>query len=204
VLELFTFDMDIAAVWRNQPKPTIADVSDSDSESAADRGESHRSKRDFSSKNSSSRRPVLQKGNRRRNILNGFWDGASDELNDSNLGSLGSAVNGNQDKRENEADGGPPELILPVGPALYNANVWVSKQMKQIRVKFYDGIFFQTFNSGLQAFYLRDWETAAQCFSTILSNFEDGPSRYFYNQVWDAEKSALRKPPRSFRGYGIA
>ena len=74
---------------------------------------------------------------------------------------------------------GPPELVLPIAPALYSHNVWQSPDMKRIRDKLVQGLFFQKFNAGLQAFYNKDWDMARQCFETVLDNFDDGPSKYF-------------------------
>jgi hypothetical protein len=92
-----------------------------------------------------------------------------------------------------------PELTLPTGPTLYNANVWLSEDMRKIRELFSDGLFFQKFNSGLQSYYARDWEHAKQCFQTILERFDDGPSRYFLKCIEDNNGV----PPRHFPGYGL-
>ena len=94
----------------------------------------------------------------------------------------------------------PPELVLPSGPTLYNANVWLSDDMRKIRELFSDGLFFQKFNSGLQSYYARDWEHAKQCFQTILERFDDGPSRFFLGCI--EENNGI--PPRNFQGYGTA
>ena len=93
-----------------------------------------------------------------------------------------------------------PDLILPTGPTLYNANVWLSEDMRKIRELFSDGLFFQKFNSGLQSYYARDWEHAKQCFQTILERFDDGPSRYFLKCIQDNNGV----PPRHFPAYGSA
>jgi hypothetical protein len=92
----------------------------------------------------------------------------------------------------------PPELVLPTGPALYNANVWLSEDMRKIRQLYSDGLFFQQFNSGFLAYYARHWEHAKQCFQTILERFDDGPSKYFLNKI--GESNGV--PPRDFKGYG--
>ena len=95
---------------------------------------------------------------------------------------------------------GPPELVLPTGPALYSHNVWQSPDMKRIRDKFVQSLFFQKFNAGLQAFYARDWDLARQCFQTVLENFDDGPSKYFMKQI----KAHKGVPPKDFKEYGYA
>lgn len=91
-------------------------------------------------------------------------------------------------------------LVLPTGTAIYNANVWFTDEMRIIRQRYSDGIFFQKFNAGLQSFYSKDWDHAKQCFNTILGRFEDGPSRYFLNQIEHHDG----KPPRDFLGYGTS
>jgi len=94
-----------------------------------------------------------------------------------------------------------PELVLPTGPALYNANIWRSEQMLKIREKYSDGLFFHKFNSGLQSFYAQDWDHAKQCFQGILDDcLDDGPSKYFLSQI----EKFNGKPPPNFKGYGIA
>jgi hypothetical protein len=101
---------------------------------------------------------------------------------------------------EEPHDGRPPKLVLPSGPALYNTNVWTSEDMRTIRQLYSDGLFFQKFMSGLQSFYAKDWEHSKNCFAVILERFEDGPSRYFMNQI----ERYNGKPPRDFPGYGTA
>jgi class 3 adenylate cyclase len=94
---------------------------------------------------------------------------------------------------------GLPELVLPTGPALYSHNVWQSPDMKRMRDKYVQGLFFQKFHDGLQAYYSKDWESAKVCFQLVLDNCDDGPSKYFLNQML-VHKGV---PPRDFRGYGI-
>ena len=94
---------------------------------------------------------------------------------------------------------GPGELELPTGPALYSANVWLQEDMRRIRQQ-YTSVVFQTFNSGLKRYYEKDWAGARQCFESILERFEDGPSKYFMDQM----KKQNWTPPRDFQGYGRA
>ena len=91
-----------------------------------------------------------------------------------------------------------PPLVLPSSSAMYNPGVWNSKEIKKIRQRFSDGLFFQKFSEGLQAYYSKDWEQAKRCFRTILDRIEDGPSRYFMNQM--DEHNGV--PPRNFLPYG--
>lgn len=91
-----------------------------------------------------------------------------------------------------------PPLILPSSNAMYNPGVWNSRELKKIRQRFSDGLFFQKFSEGLQAYYSKDWDQAKRCFRTILDRIEDGPSRYFMSQM-DEHGG---KPPRNFLPYG--
>ena len=186
VMELFTFDMDIVALWNDKAKKDTGRESDS----ASDAG---------------SRSTTMAKVPRARRISGRKkGDGTtSDEMSETESVFYGSlAVGGaNHGTLGVESEGGKPsKLVLPTSSSLYNANVWTSEDMRTIRQLYSDGLFFQKFNSGLQAFYSKDWEHAQQCFAVILERFEDGPSRYFMNQI----EKHNGKPPRDFIGYGTA
>lgn len=147
--------MDIPAFFRK----LALDDADSDSESVAvDRG---------SFKVASSKRPLSSSrgggtahSSRRRNKFLALIDGGmSEEMSESNArdelhyhATAHSGGSGNH-----LVDPAARELKLPTGPVLYNPNVWISDEMRAIRARFSDGIFFQQFNSGLQAFYAKDW-----------------------------------------------
>jgi class 3 adenylate cyclase len=184
-IDLYTFDMDIDALWRNQTNKK-ASKPDNDQESDSDTG---------SGKGvTTSRRDVLRlSGGRlmaaRRRSVATLKDQASEDLSDAR-GSVADDKDG----------GAASELVLPSGPAIYNANVWISEEMRKVRFLYTDGLFFQKFSSGLQAFYSKDWDFAKQCFSTILDRFEDGPSRYFMSQI----ETNDGVPPKGFKEYGTA
>jgi hypothetical protein len=210
LLELWTFDMDIDALWRKKTgsgkgKPDTGQESDTES---TDKGSRREVMRLPNSGRQLSGGSVL-KGSARRRSMRGISgkDIVGEELSDAGMMPIGGpnqggGSNSQADMLGGEVDngGGTPQLTLPTGPTLYNANVWVSEEMRRIRELYSDGIFFQKFNSGFQSYYSRDWEHARQCFVTILERFEDGPSRYFLTQI---EKNN-GKPPRDFRGYGTA
>jgi hypothetical protein len=220
LLELWTFDMDIDALWRNKPgsgKGKSDAGQESDTEST-DKGSRREVMRLPNSGRQLSGGGIL-KGSARRRSMRGTSgkDILGDEQSDGGMMPLGGpnqgggtsspadnlgggGGGGDGDNGGSGSGSGIPQLTLPTGPALYNANVWVSEEMRRIRELYSDGIFFQKFNSGFQSYYSRDWEHAKQCFVTILERFEDGPSRYFLTQI---EKNN-GKPPRDFRGYGTA
>ena len=185
IIELFTFDMDIDALWKTKPKKR--GKSESGYESDSDVGSDKAQKRDGLRVSSS------RLGRRMSLRIGGVKEG-SDELSEA-FGPIPGASQ--SDIKEDQPT---PELVLPNGPAVYNANVWVGDDMRRVRQLYSDGLFFQKFNSGLQSFYARDWEHAKQCFATILDRFEDGPSRHFMNEI----EKHNGVPPRHFKCYGTA
>jgi hypothetical protein len=226
-MELFTFDMDIDALWRPVPAktatktvPTAAASGEdhiSDTDSQAD--SSHKgSGRNLLSRTSSVRGPGgLLNLPRRRSVRVIKTSGKqnedvnSEEINTARgITDVAAAVitgagnmvpgGGTVDTTEEVVVTNTPELILPTGPALYNSNVWLSEDMRRIRQLYSDGLFFQKFNSGFLAYYAKDWEHAKQCFQTILERFDDGPSRYFLKCINDNNGV----PPRDFKPYGVA
>ena len=213
VMELFTFDMDIDALWRASTKKTsVEGDGGSDTESINESAKG--SKREMMEKKASTRHAPggLLKGPRRRSMNRMkpyIGDASSEELKTVNSAAeaaaqVAAAVSAGSTELGHEVESVirhvPPELVLPSGPTLYNANVWLSDDMRKIRELFSDGLFFQKFNSGLQSYYARDWEHAKQCFQTILERFDDGPSRFFLGCI--EENNGI--PPRNFQGYGTA
>lgn len=206
VMELFTYDMDIDALWRHKKTSKVADGIDTTSSD----GEGPRHSGSTSGRSA-------QKQRARRMSMRGYGpkrDSGSDDLSkagsistsDTGLGMMTAANIASEfagsmyldvDMNEDTAD--PGELVLPSEPALYTANVWLQEDMRRIRHQ-YTSVVFQTFNSGLQRYYDKDWIGARQCFEAILERFEDGPSRYFLNQM---EKHSWTPPP-SFQGFGKA
>ena len=92
-----------------------------------------------------------------------------------------------------------PDLTLPSGRSRYTLSSWNSEDMRIIRKRYSEGLFFPQFNAALQAYYARDWDRAGETFAIILDRFEDGPSRYFLNQI----KTHDGIPPRKFIGYNM-
>jgi class 3 adenylate cyclase len=211
VMELFTFDMDIDALWRI-PIKNATDMSDAGSEAS---GSSQRpmsgSKKDNLRPQASVRHVPggLLGGPRRRRSMrfqmkNPIAGEVSGEMTMADAAAQVAAGFNAENNEHDDEHAAPvyqtPEFSLPSGPAMYNSNVWLSDDMRRIRQRYSDGLFFQKFNSGFLAFYARDWEHAKQCFQTILERFDDGPSRYFLSII--EENSGI--PPRNFLGYGTA
>lgn len=229
LMELFTFDVDIDALWRTVPKPgaktapAAASGEDnvSETDSQAENIPNKGSRRDIL-RSQSVRGPGLLNLPRRRSMTRLKSGGnkdkdvdASDEIKSGGVhptevaaavvaGAVhaGNVMTGGtvDTPEETTATVAHQELVLPTGPALYNANVWLSDDMRRIRQLYSDGLFFQQFNSGFLAYYSKDWKTAAQKFQTVLERFDDGPSRYFLKCINDHDGV----PPRNFKSYGIA
>ena len=193
-MDLYTFDMDIDALWKktvmNASNRTKLEVESESGESS----EKH-SKRDLRAPSS---RQLMMRSGRRNSVHKDFVGDESSEIGLKPMGGVVGVVSSST--HQPDEVGMPEKLVLPTGPALYNAKVWVDRNMHEIRRIYTDGIFLQKFNAGLQAFYSKDWERAKQCFTTCIENIDDGPSKYFLDQI---ERNGGR-PPRNFLGYGIA
>jgi len=99
--------------------------------------------------------------------------------------------------RGGRASAQKPEL--PTGPKPYSAKDWLKDDMSKIRQR-YTTVMFQKFNTGLEAFYSKDWDRARQCFESVQTDFRDGPSEYFLGQILKNNG----RPPRGFQPYGRA
>eukprot|EP00538_Stauroneis_constricta_P012643 CAMPEP_0119572494 /NCGR_PEP_ID=MMETSP1352-20130426/44648_1 /TAXON_ID=265584 /ORGANISM="Stauroneis constricta, Strain CCMP1120" /LENGTH=1126 /DNA_ID=CAMNT_0007622179 /DNA_START=152 /DNA_END=3532 /DNA_ORIENTATION=+ len=199
-MDLFTFDMDVDALFRNQIRRTGtgSDVH-SDTDSIRDNSVSVRGKRrpQASNRGMRRRRSLIQRINQSEELASNTTEGAPSGMHNYHAAASVSS---------NVSDGGggdylgAPELRLPSGPLLYSLNLWNRSDMKRIRDRFVHGLFFHKFDQGLQAFYNRDWDTASTCFQYILDVFEDGPSKHFMNKI----KQHGGVPPKDFQPYSIA
>lgn len=209
-MELFTFDIDVAAIHRPVIRGRNSEVDTySDSGSANESGRKAR-------RGARSHGSTRQIRNRRRSVsvrmLQQPGGGGSEELQVPGVNP--SAGEGHNPRKAPSVIGGSirsndsagphfleaRELILPSGPALYSHNVWQSPDMKKIRDKYVVGLFSQKFEDGFHAFYGKDWDKAKQCFQTVLENFDDGPSQYFLSII--NEHNGV--PPKGFLDYGLA
>ena len=217
VMELYTYDLDINALWRGKKQnvATAADVVDSSSENESSMTSSGRDGRGLVA-NQSSRQSKRKKG-RRLSSMKVFEKGhiSSDDLRSGSLTmsseagfnmaaaakAVASEVTGSTffEVDDSKEAAGPTELVLPSGPALYSQNLWMQGDMRRVRHQ-YTAAIFHSFSSGLKRYYEGDWTGARQYFESILEHFEDGPSLYFLAQM----KKHNWKPPRDFQGYGRA
>jgi class 3 adenylate cyclase len=212
IMELFTYDMDVDGLWGNvTPSPDGGDNnSDSESERAAGKKDSYGRPIPVNPRGSANLLKKTRRLSKRRfdDAKGGPYSPdelksamAAAEAADAAAGSTHFA----QDKADDGAQAatskmsGPGELILPTRTVMYSANIWLEEDMRRIRHQ-YTHVIFRKFNSGLQAFYQKDWVTAKQCFGAVLERFPDGPSKYFMKQI----EKHNGVPPRDFMSYGKA
>jgi hypothetical protein len=103
-MDLLTFDMDINALWEDKNKTDT--LRESESEIVTDKG----------SKRGALTKP---KGRKLRMLLGGSMENLNNDMNAS--GFLGVSPAANQADLQDKK--GKRKLVLPTGPALYNANV---------------------------------------------------------------------------------
>lgn len=224
VMELFTYDLDVDALWEDSRKGGDGDISASESEDASisssrknatppptNRATSANallkktrrlSKRSFEVKGhpgSDDQRPasLTSQGDSQVHTAAGLAVAAAKAL--GALDTTVSSVREESDSRQDQKILKTQELVLPTGPALYSANVWLHADMRRIRRR-YTPVLFSTFNSGLQKYYDKDWAGAKHCFDSIVDQFDDGPSQYFLEEM---EKNNYVPPPH-FQSYGKA
>jgi class 3 adenylate cyclase len=231
IMELFTYDMDVNALWEEGRKMRgESDASIADSEDATAISSSRRSggpsatrssgnsllkmTRRISMRNFETKTPATCDEGKAGNVVSSVDHlttpasiaaaaAAVAAANKSLGASSDHALNHQQQDDESKADhkrrAERPELVLPTGPSLYSANVWLQSDMRRIRRK-YTPVVQNTFSAGLQKYYAKDWDGARQCFETVLERFEDGPSKYFLNEM----KNHDYVPPPHFQPYGRA
>jgi class 3 adenylate cyclase len=208
IMELYTYDMDIDALWRSKKSNKTIDGLES-SISETDQG-----------RHTSGAQPgrAGQKGRTRRISVRSYAgkreSAGSDEMKSGSMSAtseagqsmvaaakiaaeFGGSTYFEVDANEDAAD--PGELVLPTGPQLYSSNVWLQEDMRRIRHQ-YTSVVFQTFSSGLQRFYEKDWPGARHCFEAILERFDDGPSKYFLKEM----RKHNWTPPADFQPFGKA
>ena len=217
LMELFTFDMDVAAVHRPQPSAasenneTISEKSGSLMNTPEPHRKSRRMERRLHPSYRNLRIPRKNNSQLRQqhgseelvlplNASPGANDnsqrGASSVMFGGTVGSIHTAEGENMPAYH----GGLPELVLPTGPSLYSHKIWQSPDMKRIQEKYVQGLFFRKFQSGLEAYYKKDWDRARQFFDSVLEHFDDGPSMYFLDQI--TKNNGV--PPRDFLEYSLA
>ncbi len=189
----YTFDMDIDALWKVPP----TNEDDGNSTTSNSDAETRKSFKKSVKRRSSIRRITLNQSS------NDF--GASSVQKPRSRRSSSSAASTFRDIEHILDDIETPEtrkkvLVLPSGVSKYSDKSWSEPDIKAIRQDLVTkGVLFPKFDDGLKSYIAKDWEHAKKCFETVLSQTDDGPSRYFLQCI---EKHG-GKPPRDFVGYKI-
>lgn len=208
IMELYTYDMDIDALWRSKKsnptidglEPPVAETDQarhSSGSQPARAGQKSRARRisvrSYGTKRESAGSDENRSGSMSVNSEAGQSMMAAAKIAAEFSGSTYFEVDVNEDAAD------PGELVLPTGPQLYSSNVWLQEDMRRIRHQ-YTSVVFQTFSSGLQRYYEKDWPGARHCFEAIIERFDDGPSQYFLKQM----KKHNWIPPPDFQPFGKA
>jgi hypothetical protein len=178
--------MDIDALWRSVPDNEV-DISDRGSTVGASSVQSSRSSASKSLSSTEVRRGLLTSSSNegRRNLWRrGDIEKAMHEV---------AAVDQATEKTR--------ELVLPNCTHQYTEKSWLEPDIKKIRREYVsNGIIFPKYQEGLKAYYAKDWEHARNCFELVLSQRDDGPSRYFLKLI--ADHGGV--PPKKFIAYNVS
>jgi len=212
LMELFTYDIDVDALWDDTRIDDDGENSLSDSDDSAEISSSKRGKADSTLLK---HRGSEKFGTSTQNSTDGARSGSLNSQGDNqNMMAIAAAAakalrngpisdntkateHGKSDTQGSKKSRKKPELVLPTGPALYSENIWLQADMRRIRRR-YTTDMFSTFKSGLQKYYAKDWSEAKSCFEAILDRFEDGPSNYFLGEM----RKYNGVPPPDFKAFG--
>jgi hypothetical protein len=182
-MNLYTFDMDIDALWRDED-----DIN-----------------QDLSTKSmqlSNSDRSLRQRPSAIRSLSFSDRPQSSLSTNDyarRNLKDIEMAIQAERVAKDSKSDRST-ELILPNGTQQYTDKAWCEPDIKKIRREYVsNGIIFPKYQEGLKAYYAKDWEHAKKCFEFVLSQRPDGPSLHFLKMIEEYDGRC----PRNFCGYTV-
>eukprot|EP00594_Rhizosolenia_setigera_P003692 CAMPEP_0178951726 /NCGR_PEP_ID=MMETSP0789-20121207/7392_1 /TAXON_ID=3005 /ORGANISM="Rhizosolenia setigera, Strain CCMP 1694" /LENGTH=760 /DNA_ID=CAMNT_0020632643 /DNA_START=606 /DNA_END=2888 /DNA_ORIENTATION=+ len=198
---IYTFDMDIDALWAF-PTKSNSGLGESD-------GSTHGARRPSSSSSMFSKRSsrrssvigVVQKAL----LSSSLSTGADNEtLDDVSVTPSIKGINiesmpefSSEFPNNNRVALYSTDLPKPNTTLMYRESLWQNDVIKRLRKKFERSSFFLTYKKGLAKYYERDWNYARDCFSTILETIDDGPSKYFLKKI--DEHNGV--PPPDFVGY---
>ena len=215
LMELFTFDMDVAAIHRPRVRAKSENNESISEQSGSLVNEPHRKGRRMERRVHSSHRQLRiprrntsqlrpQHGSEELVLPLSASSGANDNSQGGGTSGMFGGTAGSIHTTEGENipvyQGELPELRLPTGPSLYSHKIWQSPDIKCIQEKYAEGLFFRKFQSGLQAYYDKEWDRARQFFDSILEHVDDGPSMYFLDEMM--KNNGV--PPKNFLEYSLA
>jgi len=174
-MELYTFDMDIGALWGEG-----GDVGDKMARESLS--------------NFTLRQRYNSADNERKSIIRTMFapNQTEDDTKSDNKGDTTSAFTLSSLLDDSEE----VQMNLPTGPVPYSLKQYAEGDMKKIRERFNE-TFFKTFRQALTSYYNREWNDAKMYFQTILTDFNDGPSRHFLMEI---EKNG-GVPPKTLTWY---
>lgn len=193
LIHVHTFDMDIEALYRKeQPRKSApkTDMSSDTGSSDFDKDRKKRMEKARSTRNVSRRRRSSLSLRPSAKLSQTITEEVQSAVDGASVSSMRTA-------EDTPAYQGPQDLVLPKGISFYNRNLWLSPEMKRMREKYVQGLFFQNYAKGLEAFYNKDWDQAKQCFQLVLNECDDGPSRHFLKRI----KESNGVPPKDFVPY---
>jgi len=205
MMELFTYDIDVDALWEDGGIKNDPDNSEADGDDLLGSFSSLRKPSSFQKTSKSNLAPKKKYGDKlsfgstrsstgsRGSQFAGSMRGRGADITAViaavaakalGTGSFPTAKGESNDEQEKikQQKKGKRELVLPTGPALYSENVWLTADMRRIRRRYTTKI-FDLYNLGLQKFYSKRWNEAKIHFEAILDYFEDGPSLYFLAEI---------------------
>ena len=155
IMDLYTFDMDIDALWTDA-NAHLQDEKEGD--------ETQEKKR-----NNTRRRSLAKQ---MQKVIGNLPDEDEDDAEEN-----GKQTSSGSKQRH------IPKLVLPSGPVMYHESVWSSETMQTIRHQVNDDMLMQMFGEGLKCYFDKDWDTAKSKFNQILYKFEDGPSKLYMKRI---------------------
>ncbi len=200
VIELFTYDVDIDALWNDTESSDGSEgSSDSDliamSNKKADRLMISRSIPDEKLLSSTRSYGITDTIRSHRDITAAIAAGAAAAAKALGTGQTTRIA---EPLHEEQLHEDSSKLVLPSGRAFYSENIWRHPDIRRIRRRYTTNM-FDMFNLGLQKYYSAEWDEARMHFEGVLDNFDDGPSIYFLEQM----KKHDYTPPPGFQPYGI-
>ncbi|KAL7538058.1 hypothetical protein ACHAXR_008250 [Thalassiosira sp. AJA248-18] len=205
-MHIYTFDMDIEALRRPPANDdNVSTISDSATETLRSFSDQRRTlgPGGVASLSSSKRRSglVRRASFTTREIPGSLRRRSTANIPNAMTGDLEKAIKAVvEDELAEKVSSITETLVLPTGVHHYNERAWLEPDIKTIRRDYVaNGIIFPKYQEGLKAYYAKDWVQAKQCFEFVLSQRDDGPSRYFLGRM--EEHGGI--PPRNFIGYSI-
>jgi len=202
IMDLYTFDIDVKKAWdyRHHQKTLKRTIKDPPKARKSKSGRMISTSMLEPLKSEVSRRSSMDSSTCSSRNKNNNNTNVTDVNNDNNIGDNNNEVTitaGNEKEQKSIAPT-IDDVILPTSRFLFSLkNDFTTNEMRCMVEKYSDGLFYQTFQTGLNSFYSRDWDRAKQSFESILDRIDDGPSKYYLKRI----SATNGVPPRCFKHY---